>query len=177
MAADPASVARLCAVLRQIVRIRIMAEIWSYRTSLCATIRNLAGGLITSEETDDVLQACFAAACQAWPSYRGEDTVFRWLAGIAAHKLRDMQRQAVRMRRNYRRYHDRFSPYRHPMHSDLALDIQATLGRLPRHYRQALILRYVHGLPVGDVARALGLSYKSCESVLSRARSAYRRLQ
>jgi len=52
--------------------------------------------------------------------------------------------------------------------------VNATMAQLPPHYGTALETKYVHGRTVRDVAAALGTSVKAAESVLSRARRAFR---
>lgn len=42
-------------------------------------------------------------------------------------------------------------------------------------HRAALTLRYLDGLPVPEVARALGRTVHATEAVLTRARAAFRR--
>ena len=48
--------------------------------------------------------------------------------------------------------------------------IQALLDRMPRHERDALVLRYVEGFSVREVAGVLRRSEKATESLVSRAR-------
>lgn len=72
-----------------------------------------------------------------------------------------------------------------PAHQALAEDLGGlaetrslvveTLWTLPEDYRKALVLRYVEGLSVGQVAYRIGRSYKATESLLSRARDAFER--
>ena len=51
--------------------------------------------------------------------------------------------------------------------------IQAVLGRLLPRHRQLLILKYLDGLSVAEIAKQLTLSFKSVESQLFRARKAF----
>ena len=52
--------------------------------------------------------------------------------------------------------------------------VAAVLERLGAHHRGALTLRYVDGLPVADVAEALGRTVHATEALLVRARLAFR---
>ena len=54
------------------------------------------------------------------------------------------------------------------------LRVVEVLGLLPLDYRRALVARYADGQSVEEVARLLGRSYKATESVLSRAKEAFR---
>jgi hypothetical protein len=52
--------------------------------------------------------------------------------------------------------------------------VAEALRTLPPDYRLALVSRYVDECSVAEVARLLGKNYKATESVLSRARAAFR---
>lgn len=52
--------------------------------------------------------------------------------------------------------------------------MHVTLDRLPGSYANALEWKYVEGLPVAEIAGRLGLSPKAAESLLTRARTAFR---
>ena len=54
--------------------------------------------------------------------------------------------------------------------------VAETLEKLVPEYRAALTLRYLDGLPVPEVARILERSVSATESVLVRARAAFRRM-
>jgi RNA polymerase sigma factor (sigma-70 family) len=55
-----------------------------------------------------------------------------------------------------------------------AREIREALEGLPPRQREAVALRYVYGLPYGEVAAALGLSRPAVEALLFRARRAMR---
>lgn len=52
--------------------------------------------------------------------------------------------------------------------------VHAALDRLPPSYARAVEWRYLEGLEVTEIALRLKLSYKAAESLLSRARKAFR---
>jgi RNA polymerase sigma-70 factor (ECF subfamily) len=52
--------------------------------------------------------------------------------------------------------------------------VRATLEHLPDNYATALELKYINGCSVAEIARRLGIGEKAAESVLSRARAAFR---
>ena len=57
---------------------------------------------------------------------------------------------------------------------EIARYVQATLEELPDNYARALEWKYMQGLSVAEIAAGLGLGEKAAESVLSRAREAFR---
>jgi DNA-directed RNA polymerase specialized sigma24 family protein len=52
--------------------------------------------------------------------------------------------------------------------------VHATLDHLPAHYGMALEWKYMQELPVDEIAARLGIGYKAAESLLTRAREAFR---
>ena len=59
---------------------------------------------------------------------------------------------------------------------DIQLLIQETLMELNSRYREVLIMKYVNGLKVSEIAAELNVSEKAAESVLSRSRAAFRKV-
>lgn len=96
-----------------------------------------------------------------------------YLIGIARHKLVDHWRRQERERRHLRAFDggrveattdDHFEPGR----------ASVVLSGLNPMQRAALTLRYVDDLPVSEVARLLGRSVHATETLLARARRAFR---
>ena len=52
--------------------------------------------------------------------------------------------------------------------------VQVVLDRLPNRYGDALEWKYIDGLSVAEIAERLGIAVKAAESVLTRARTAFR---
>jgi RNA polymerase sigma-70 factor (ECF subfamily) len=52
--------------------------------------------------------------------------------------------------------------------------VQTTLDALPGRYGDALEWKYVEGLSVAEIAARLGVGVKAAESLLTRARKAFR---
>ncbi|MGO8675803.1 MAG: RNA polymerase sigma factor [Limisphaerales bacterium] len=134
-------------------------------------------------DAEEVWQDTLSAAIRALPTYRGQGQLFSWLCGIARHKLAD------HCRRRNRPGQDLFlvppedltrlldqGPLPEEVLSQKAtcLRIVEVLGQLPPDYRAALSARYADGSSVEEVARLLAKSYKATESLLSRARAAFR---
>jgi RNA polymerase sigma-70 factor (ECF subfamily) len=57
---------------------------------------------------------------------------------------------------------------------EIACLVQITLDHLPPHYGQVLEWKYMHELPVKEIASRLRLAPKAAESLLTRARAAFR---
>ena len=65
-------------------------------------------------------------------------------------------------------------PERRLLRGEVARQVHETIDQLPSRYAQALAWKYNDGLPVIEIARRLDLSEKAAESLLTRAREAFR---
>lgn len=99
-----------------------------------------------------------------------------WLIGIARHKLVDHWRAAQREQRGLHAVAEPEAPAADPWDERLdALLAREVLAAQSAPHRAALTLRYVDGLGVPEVARALGRTVAATEALLTRARAAFRR--
>jgi RNA polymerase sigma factor (sigma-70 family) len=57
---------------------------------------------------------------------------------------------------------------------ELSRLVQLTLDQLPGQYGQVLEWKYIQELSVDEIANRLGVGYKAAESLLTRARQAFR---
>ncbi len=95
-----------------------------------------------------------------------------YVVGIARHKLVDHWRRADRDRRHLELHHGREEIW-----TDVAFESDrstATLASLSPMHRAVLTLRYIDDLRVPDVASLLGRSVASTETLLMRAKRAFR---
>ena len=131
---------------------------------------------------EDLTAETFLAAARAATNGTTELSV-GWLIGTARHKLVDHWRRDGRQRQALADLWDEpWASASEERPSDTALDVvdalhvRDLLARLTPDHRTALTLRYLDGLPVPDVASTLGRSVHATESLLVRARAAYRDL-
>ncbi len=139
------------------------------------------GGRVAIAE--DLTQETMLAAVRTDRGPAGPDSVMPWLFGIARHKLMDYYRKQERDLRHFGRQ----VPEDDVPEGDLSLpdlDLEslpvrdaviATLDALTPRHRAALVLRYLDGCDLPFVAASLGISFDAAESVLRRARNAFRR--
>lgn len=139
------------------------------------------GGRVAIAE--DLTQETMLAAVRTDRGPNGPESVMPWLFGIARHKLMDHYRRQERDLRHFGRQ----VPEEDVPEGDLSLpdlDLEslpvrdaviATLDALTPRHRAALVLRYLDGCDMPFVAASLGISVDAAESVLRRARSAFRR--
>jgi RNA polymerase sigma-70 factor, ECF subfamily len=137
---------------------------------------------------EDVVQNCFFKAIRNLTSFRGEAALFTWLCGICRHELATLYRETARrpvhasldsegfVRDTVLEMH---APSATEPHHELDLaadrfDIVTTLNRLPDRYARALDWKYGDGFSVDEVAGMLGLSTMAAQSLLARARVAFK---
>jgi RNA polymerase sigma-70 factor (ECF subfamily) len=136
------------------------------------------------DDAQDVLQDALIAAIKSLSSYRGDSSLYSWLCGVAWNKAADFRRREYRMaqveQRTIKDMVENKGLDTNPMPDNALLReeskerVQETLMALPEHYRQVLVLKYAEGLPVEDIAQIMRRTFKSTESLLTRARSAFR---
>lgn len=121
-------------------------------------------------------------------TYRGEAALYTWFCQICRHTLIDYQRKARREpltqpledEAGIRAVLEAIAapleaqPEVQAWHSDIRRLVQATMDALPQRYGDVLEWKYVDGLPVADIAARLDIGPKAAESLLNRARGAFR---
>lgn len=140
------------------------------------------------DAAEDVVQAAMIKALRKLDTYRGEAALFTWLCTICRREI-DAHWSRIGSRREVALPEDQpdtraaldalaaaaiDGPEAISGRRELARLVQVTLDHLPGRYGHALEWRYIEGAPVADIAARLGLGYKATESLLSRAREAFR---
>ncbi len=137
---------------------------------------------------DDVVQSTFTNVIRKIGSYRGEAALFTWLCTfcryeIAAHWRRRGRRAAevelIEDSPDARAALESLSAASESTiarfeREELARVVWAVLDHLPLHYGNALQWKYIEGLTVREIAGRLETSVKAAESILTRARQAFR---
>lgn len=136
------------------------------------------------DDAEEVWQDTLLAAVHALPAYRGQSRLFTWLCGIARHKIGDHCRRTRRVLdpvetgQSLDELGERMAvgplPEEILARMDTRLRVVETLAALPDEYRTVLTARYGDGCSVSEVATLLGRTYKATESLLSRAKAAFR---
>jgi RNA polymerase sigma-70 factor (ECF subfamily) len=125
---------------------------------------------------EDLTAETFLAAVSAVQRGTVPDLTVAWLVGVARHKLVDHWRRLAREERQLRAVEETVVPWEDPWDAQLdAARAHAVLESLGPHHRGALVLRYLDGLSVPEVAEQLGRTVHATEALLVRARAAFRR--
>jgi RNA polymerase sigma-70 factor (ECF subfamily) len=141
------------------------------------------------EVARDIVQQTFCKAIERLDTYRGEAALYTWFCQICRNTLidhfraRSKERQRVVLiedHQDVRAILEALSapatdePEMESWRRDVRRLVQATLDHLPARYGDVLEWKYVDGLTVKEIATRLGLGPKAAESLLTRARSAFR---
>jgi RNA polymerase sigma-70 factor (ECF subfamily) len=139
------------------------------------------GGAYTT--ADDVAQEVCLAVLRALPRYRDQGRPFSaFLYGIAAHKVADAQRAAIRD--SAVTAADALpdqpdgapGPEQRAVATDLARRLSALLGRLSETQREIILLRVAVGLSAEEVGAIVGMSAPAVRVAQSRALARLRTL-
>jgi RNA polymerase sigma-70 factor (ECF subfamily) len=139
---------------------------------------------------EDIVQNTLVKAVRNLASYRGEAALFTWLTEICRHELADAHRKAAR-RPDHASLDDpnavvlELPQLRIPEQREPAEEVAAqyhreavvrALNALPARYARALEAKYGDGQSVEEIARLLDITPVAAQSLLARAREAFRAL-
>jgi len=137
---------------------------------------------------EEVVQRTMCIVVRKMGTYRGEALLFTWLCQICRNEMSAVFRQRGDELREYLPIEDHpavqaalesmsaddFRPETAQTQREIGEFVRATLQHLPGRYATALEMKYVNGNSVVEIARELGLSEKATESLLTRARKAFK---
>lgn len=137
---------------------------------------------------EDLVQTTLIKAIRSLGSFRGEAALFTWLCEICRNELINLQRKAARRPEHEDidelvESEETLLELRASEDSDplCALEVSShrsviaeTLNGLPERYARALEWKYGDGFSVDEIARMLGLTTIAAQSLLARARVAFK---
>jgi RNA polymerase sigma-70 factor (ECF subfamily) len=140
------------------------------------------------DATEDLVQRVLVRALAHLGSFRGEAALLTWLCALCRREIAAWYEREGRVREVS--FFDERPEIRAALEAVAALDaddpeaslkrrevsrlVQLTLDHLPGQYGDILEWKYMQGLSVGEIADRLGVGYKAAESLLTRARAAFR---
>jgi RNA polymerase sigma-70 factor (ECF subfamily) len=142
-----------------------------------------------ADAAGEVVQQTFCRAIERLDTYRGEAALYTWFCQICNNLITDHYRRQGQEQRRVVFIED--SPEIQAIlaalsdpegergeaelhRRDVTRLVQATLDHLPERYGDVLEWKYVDELPVTEIATRLAVSVKAAESLLGRARVAFR---
>jgi RNA polymerase sigma-70 factor (ECF subfamily) len=126
------------------------------------------------ELTQEIVQSTLCKVIESLGSWRAEASFFTWLCACCANEIAAHYRRAGRRPREVELDESLAETVSRSGRLEAAELVHAALDRLPPGYARAVEWRYLEGLGVEEIARRLELTYKAAESLLSRARKAFR---
>ena len=126
------------------------------------------------EVASDAVQDAFLNAFRRADSFRGDSAVTTWLHRITVNACLDRLRR-VKPTSDIAD-HEPVEPRDHHRSVEVRLDVQKALAQIPEGQRLALTLVDMHGLPVSEAAKILGVAEGTIKSRCSRGREAMAQL-
>ena len=146
-----------------------------YELVLPRVYRYLLARVGDTSLVEELTQQTFVEAIRKRRAFDGRSDVVTWLCAIGRNRLVDHYRNADRETRRHERLRiSHIEPADATATYDERDAILQALDELPHDQRLALIFRYLDQMSVRDVAGLLHRSEKATESLLSRARVAFR---
>jgi RNA polymerase sigma-70 factor (ECF subfamily) len=137
---------------------------------------------------EEIVQRTMCIVVRKMGTYRGEALLFTWLCQICRNETATLLKQRNIAMQQELRIEDHPAvqavlesmsgiddrPELAQRRDEIAHFVKTTLEYLPAHYATALEMKYVQGCSVAEIAAELGVGAKAAESVLSRARAAFK---
>ena len=145
---------------------RCLPEVYGYLLARCGN----------GSVAEDLTSETFIAAVAGVRRGTVPQLTAAWLIGVARHKLVDHWRRDAADNRRLRAVESGVAEYVDDWDARLdAAVTQQVLAGLATQHRTALVLRYLDGLPVPEVARLITRTVHATEALLVRAKIAFRR--
>jgi RNA polymerase sigma-70 factor (ECF subfamily) len=136
---------------------------------------------------EEVVQRTMCLVVRKLGSYRGEALLFTWLCQICRNEVAAVFRERRMDAQQDNPLEDNpavqaalaslaldVGPEKSQSDDEVARFVRVTLEFLPTRYASALEMKYIQGYTVDEIGERLNISSKAAESVLSRARDAFR---
>lgn len=137
----------------------------------------------------DIVQATVCKAIEKLASFRGEAALMTWLCAVCRNEIAGHFRRGKRHAADveFQQHEDLFGasaqlgnggfdgPERAVLRMEVSDLVHDALDALPPHYGKALEWKYIDNISVNEIARRLDLGPKAAESLLTRARVAFRK--
>ncbi|MDH3305031.1 MAG: sigma-70 family RNA polymerase sigma factor [Gammaproteobacteria bacterium] len=137
---------------------------------------------------EEIVQRTMCIVVRKMGTYRGEALLFTWLCQICRNETVALFRQRrIEMSEDLPiEDHPAVQAALESLHAsddrpesaqrrdEIAHFVKTTLEHLPTKYATALEMKYVQGCSVAEIGEAMGVGTKAAESILSRARAAFK---
>lgn len=134
---------------------------------------------------EEVLSSTMVSAWKGWNTFRHKSSYFTWICRIALNKIADYYHDQINERSKIvvplidalnNMEADSLSPEEEMALSDLKRSVNDCLNLLPPEKRRLLQFRYWYDLSYNEIAKILGISTRSVEGRIYRAKSEFARV-
>lgn len=137
----------------------------------------------------EIVQATLVKAMRSLEGFRGEAALFSWVCQIGRHQISDYLRAKKRYANRVVPIDDSpdliaalesiaapesDEPQQRYSHDETRRLVQSVLDRLPGRYGDVLEWKYIEGRSVEEIGELLGVGRTAAQSMLARARTAFR---
>lgn len=140
-------------------------------------LRFILSKVESEKDAEELAQETFIHCLQHLPLFRGEASILTWMQGIARHEVADY----------YRKFYAKKAIKALPLNEligdahvsdahETSEKVKRVFRALSHEHQELLLLKYVDGKKVSEIARELGRSVKAIESDLFRARQTFKTL-
>jgi RNA polymerase sigma-70 factor (ECF subfamily) len=140
------------------------------------------------DASEEVVQRTLIRGIDRLHTFKGDASLLTWLCTICRHEISDWiaregrgraislsdEQEAARLAIDSLAAGDIDEPENALRRSEVSRLVHSALDHLPDRYGDALKWKYLEELPVEQIAGRLGVGYKAAESLLTRARVAFR---
>jgi RNA polymerase sigma-70 factor, ECF subfamily len=132
---------------------------------------------------EEIVQTTLVRAVRKLSTYRGEAALLTWLTTICRREIATHYEKQSRVPPmielsedlpEIRAALESMGAESEQQRREVSRLVQVVLDRLPSRYGDTLEWKYIDGLSVAEIATRLGIATKAAESVLTRARNAFR---
>ncbi len=141
-----------------------------------------------ADAAEEIVQATLCKVVRKLDTFRGEAALFTWMCTFCRHEISAWRRRSCRMPARVDLVEDipevraaldslaaiEDDPEQGLQRKEVSRLVQVTLDYLPPRYGNALEWKYIQGLSVKEISDRLQVSPKATESLLTRARQAFR---
>lgn len=147
--------------------------------------RRIAAHGAAQSAVEDIVQETMLKALRSLHNYRGEALLFTWLCMICRNEISNWHRKnggkaeltdSIDSNLGTRAAVESLAVLVRDESDKIGLAeiVQLTLDYLPDNYGRVLEMKYVDGYSVGEIAARLGTGKLATQSLLARARTAFR---
>lgn len=139
-------------------------------------VKRLGGN---QEAAEEVFSRTVSAAWEGWNTFEHKSKFFTWICRIALNKIADYYRQEIHQRSvmvapfleeiaEFKK--DELTPEEKLILDELRISIRSCITLLPDEKRKLLYLRYWKEMTIIQIAKTLGVSERSVEGKIYRAK-------